>query len=211
MKLDDAEIDRQHCIAIVHEYQRCRDSFTLFESAATQLIMGGKNRLMSYRAYNAYASFILHLYEFLVALHARDLNVTEITKTNTEEKHERLDKLIHSSISRVVRNRIDRIEQGTAPRWENDLSTYQALWPVSPNFASEFRRMRNKVGGHVTYQRAKEIDLTAFYQANHSYLYMLYRDCGDWWAPRGDAFPELDQITDFFGSIVRELHPDAHK
>lgn len=138
MKLDDAEIDRQHCIAIVHECQRCRDSFTLFESAATQLIMDGQNRLMSYRAYNAYASFILHLYEFLVALHARDLNVTEITKTTMEEKYERLDKLIQSSISRVVRNRMDRIEQGTAPSWENDLSTYQALWPIPSNFASEF-------------------------------------------------------------------------
>jgi len=205
MAIQDPEIDRQHCAAIVHEYHRCKDAFDAFASAAEQIITQGQTREKSYRCYNAYSDFILHLYEFLIALHARDLGVTKINDGYGKKKFERLDMFIQATATRIVENRIFCIEKGVAPTWENHVSHYQKLLPVPPYFASNFRNMRNKVSGHVTYERIKEINLTSFYEANHGYLYLMFRDCGDWWANKGNEFPELEQITDFFGAISREL------
>lgn len=202
MKTIDNEIDRQHCAAIVHEYHRCRDSFNCFAGIAEQIILGVKSREISYRAYNAYSYFILHLYEFLVSLHARELGVTEIKGTKMQAKSALLDLLIQSTINKVVQNRICRIEQGLAPDWENHISAYQNILPIPVTFAEDFRRMRNKVGGHVTYERINKIDLTKFYEKNHMYLYLMYRDCGDWWAPRVLEFPNLEQVTDFFNTVA---------
>ncbi len=151
MGIEDKEIDRQHCLAIVHEYLRCRDSFELFASVAGKIIMQGHTRETSYRAYNAYASFILHLYEFLISLHARDLGVTEIKAKKGKNQHDLLDILIQSTANKVVKNRIFRIEQGLAPEWENHISSYQRIMPIPTQFAQDLRRMRNKVAGHVTY------------------------------------------------------------
>lgn len=206
MGIKDEEIDRQHCLAIVHEYQRCRDAFELFVSVAEKIIMEGHARETAYRAYNAYASFILHLYEFLVSLHARDLGVSEIKDSKGRKKHELLDLLIQSTANKVVANRISNIKAGLAPTWENHISVYQRIMPIPALFATNFRRMRNHVAGHVTYKRIQEIDLTKFYESNHLYLYLMYRDCGDWWANRSEEFPDFEQVTDFLGAIARNLH-----
>ncbi|OWY35635.1 MULTISPECIES: hypothetical protein [Herbaspirillum] len=209
MHLDDEETDRQHCLAIVHEYHRCHDAFELFASIASSLILAGHEKHQAYRAYNAYAAFIFHLYEFVLALHARDLNVTEIRPPNGMEKHKFLDLLVQGTIKKTLRNRIEAIEKGYAPIWENSIETYKDLSPVPDDFSEKFRQMRNKVNGHVTYQRIKEIDLTDFYEKYHSYLYMLYRDCGDWWGRSSEKqFPELENITSFFAKIVASTRED---
>jgi hypothetical protein len=208
MSIKDEEIDRQHCLAIVHEYHRCKDAFNLFAATAEKLYATGQTREISYRAYNAYASFILHLYEFLVSLHARDLGVSEIRDSYGRKKHELLDLLVQSTANKVVSNRISNIEAGIAPEWKNHISSYQRLMPIPSAFAQSFRRMRNHVAGHVTYKRIGEIDLTKFYETYHPYLYLMYRDCGDWWANRSDEFPELEQVTDFLGAIARALRTE---
>lgn len=206
MNITNGNIDRLHCMAIRHEYLRCRDAFESFREVAEGIILQGHTREHSYRAYNSYSNFILHLFEFLIALHARDFGVTEIKVKSGEKKSDLLDKLVSSTILKVVQNRICAIEEGRASPWENHISVYQKLLPIPIDFASNFRQMRNKLGGHVTYQRIQDINLTEFYEKNHLYLYLLYRDCGDWWAGRSEhEFPQLEQVTDFLMTISRKL------
>lgn len=203
MSIENTEIDRQHCLAIVHEYHRCRDSFDLFCSIAEAIILQDQTREKSYRAYNAYASFIIHLYEFLISLHARDLGLTEIKNKGGRQKYEILDSLIQSTANKVVKNRIYMIEKGLAPKFENDIEFYKKLLPIPDDFSKQFRQTRNKISGHVTYERIKKIDLTKFYETNHTYLYLMYRDCGDFWSNRSNEFPELELVTDFLKSIAQ--------
>lgn len=77
-----------------------------------------------------------------------------------------------------------------------------AILPVPIDFATALRRTRNKIGAHVTYERIGEIDLTDFYQTYHPYLYLLFRDLGDYWGRHCEHIPDLDQVTDFFKAIV---------
>lgn len=200
-------IDEMHCLAIKHEYLRCRDAFELFRDTATGMVLSGHTRDAAYRAYNAYSGFILHLYEFLIALHARDYENTEVISSKAAraqgaERSDILDALVNEDTQRVVQARIDRIRQGSAPREENALEHYTRLVPVPADFAATFRKMRNKVGGHVTYERIEDIDLTVFYQANHQYLYLLYRDLGDYWGRHCEELPDLANVTDFFKAIL---------
>lgn len=208
MGIPDPQIDKQHCAALVHEYLRCKDAFIAFSSLAEEIIVRGASRHDAYRAYNAYSDFILHLYEFLIAAHARDLGVPEITVPKGKQKFQFLDALIHSTTTKMVERKIYCIENGIAPSWENHISVYENMLPVPENFAANFRRMRNKIGGHVTYERINEINLTRFYEENHNYLYLLYRECGDFWDRCADEFPDLEQITDFFGAISRRMRPN---
>jgi hypothetical protein len=199
-------VDALHCLAIKHEYLRCRDAFELFREAAEGIIMLGHDRDAAYRAYNAYSSFILHLYEFLIALHARDYGDTEVVslkaaKAEGVERHDVLDALVNEDAHKVVQARIDRITSGRAPRHENSLDYYTKLLPVPSSFAETLRRTRNIIGAHVSYKRVGVFDLTAFYRTYHPYLYLLFRDIGDYWGQRSDVIPDLANVTDFFKAI----------
>lgn len=136
MKFDSkSPIDAQHCLAIKHEYLRCRDAFTVFHDAATGIVLSGHTREAAYRAYNAYSSFILHLYEFIIALHARDLGDTEVVSKKAAQKagwkrEEVLDALVNRTTHQVVQSRVERIERGEAPSYENALSYYTQLLPL---------------------------------------------------------------------------------
>jgi len=208
MKFDSSSpVDAQHCLAIKHEYLRCRDAFDLFHQAATGIVLSGHTKEAAYRAYNAYSYFVLHLYEFLIALHARDYGDTDVVSRKTAEKMETkrediLDALVNEDASRVVQNRIDRIKRGSAPSHENDLGYYTKLLPLPSAFATELRRTRNKIGAHVTHERIGEIDLTDFYKKYHPYLYLLFRDIGDYWGRHCDDMPDLHQVTNFFKAVV---------
>lgn len=149
MGIPDPQIDKQHCAALVHEYLRCKDAFIAFASLAEEIIVPGASRHDAYRAYNAYSDFILHLYEFLIAAHARDLGVPEIKVPKGKKKSQFLDALIHSTTTKMVERKIYCIGNGIAPSWENNISVYESMLPVPENFAANFRRMRNRIGGHV--------------------------------------------------------------
>ncbi|UUD65726.1 hypothetical protein D16iCDA_08770 [Pseudomonas seleniipraecipitans] len=204
MKFDTNDpVDALHCLAIKHEYLRCRDTFELFRITATGMVLSGHSKHAAYRAYNAYSGFILHLYEFLIALHARDYGNTDVVQLKGKARNEALDALVNEDIARVVQNRIDQINRGHAPSHENSIDYYYRLLPIPDGFAQGFRRMRNKVGGHVAYERFEETyNLTAFYQANHPYLYLLYRDIGDYWGRHCEEIPDLSNVTNFFKTIL---------
>ena len=59
------QTDSDHCIALVHEFMRCDNSFNEFAALGERMIRCGRNKEISLRTYDAYARFIQHLYEFL--------------------------------------------------------------------------------------------------------------------------------------------------
>ena len=196
------ETDSDHCKAITHEYYKCRDAFERFRVTAEGIILSGQNKEISYRAYNAYSYFIHHLYEFLMACHARDAGNTSITNKRGQERTEHLDLLLIGDAHRVVKARIDRISQGRAPSWENHISYYEVLLPIPEKFGEDFRTYRNKVSGHASFERISELNLTKFYKKYHPYLYLLYRDVGEMWGRDLEEFPCLKDVTSFFETIA---------
>lgn len=211
MTIEDKKIDAQHCLAIVHEYHRCKDAFDLFRTTAEQLILSGHTPEQGYRAYNAYSSFIHHMYEFILSLWFRDLGITNQDKlaklydVPKKETHLIVEKLITHSTEKVLKNRIYCIEKGIAPSYWNDISYYKNLLPVPAEFAKSLRTIRNKSNGHVSYQRANEIDLTDFYEKFHPYLILLFFDNGYFWGATYDQIPDLGKITNFMKAISDKL------
>jgi hypothetical protein len=187
------ETDTAHCNALQHELLRCHDAFTEFHAFASHSILVGENRWLAFKMYNAYSRFIHHLYEFMAGALARELCDSGIAKDN-KERARKVELFISTHTQRILRNKREAIKNGTAPAWENALSAYPEKIP--PKFAEDFRKYRNKVAGHVSYQRSS-LSLSDFYDRYHLYLHMLYRDALSWWAPRGTQFPDLKEITDF--------------
>jgi len=201
---EGTESDSDHCKAITHEYYKCRDAFEQFRIVAEKIILTGQNKEISYRAYSSYSYFIHHLYEFLMACHARDAGNTSITNKRGQEKTEYLDSLILDDSYRVVNARIDRIRQGNAPSWENNISHYEGLLPIPAELPTDFRVYRNKVSGHASFERISELNLTKFYSKYHQYLYLLYKDVGESWGRDKEEFPCLKDVTNFFAVIANE-------
>ncbi|MGK0290740.1 MAG: hypothetical protein ACI86H_002199 [bacterium] len=189
------EIDLKHCTVLTHEFFRCDDSFKQFQFFGEQLILKRKSRELSYKAYNSYADFIHHLYEFMLGCYARDNGDTKINKKNNEERIKIIEQYITRHTQRVLDQFRDTIKNGTAPSWVNYIDYYDVIVP--PNFAPDFRKYRNKVVGHVTYERASELSLSEFYKKYHKFLYCLYQDSYCWWGKKDKEFPDLKEITDF--------------
>jgi hypothetical protein len=194
--------DSAHANALKHEFLRCEDAFKDFETYATTMIMraqaedqGGaspsaeETRLIAYKTYNAYSRFIHHLYEFMLGAVARDRGDTASMEAAVKDTY------IMSHTQRILTSRRQAILNGTAPAWENHISAYPEKVP--PEFAEQFRRMRNKVSGHVTHERST-ISLSDFYDEYHKYVYMLYHKCREHWSLlRDKEFPDLQEITKF--------------
>jgi hypothetical protein len=189
--------DTALCVALKHEFLRCNDAFDEFASAATAMITQGEDRLKAYKAYNAYARFIHHLYEFTLGAIARDRQNTASLKSDMAERY------VASQLQRVLTKRRDAILKGIAPDWENHISYFPEKIPAS--LAKEFRQFRNIVSGHVLTDRP-ELDLSDFYHRNHKFLHMLFRDIKEWWGRASEEFPDLHEIT-AFSVMVREEPP----
>lgn len=211
------QVDSAHCTALKHEFLRCEDAFKEFEHFATQMIMKaqtdhqagrtpppGENRFVAFRTYNAYARFIHHLYEFMVGALARE------SGTTGQIGYEDAEHYIMFHANRILTNKRAAILNGTAPSWENHISAYPEHPPAE--FASEFRKYRNKASGHVKYERST-LSLSEFYDQYHKYMYMLYWNCLGHWGSHVDAeFPDLKEITDFsvlIKSQPKGARPDA--
>lgn len=193
--------DSEHCTALKHEFLRCEDAFKDFETYGALMILkaqaeaeGGppssaqEKRLIAYKTYNAYSKFILHLYEFMLGAVTREIGNTG------ELRGKRADRYVMSHAQRILTGRRRAIQNGTAPAWENSLSSYPEAVPAE--FAEEFRRMRNKISVHVSHERSS-INLSDFYDRYHMYVYMLYWNCLGHWGLRGKEFPDLREITKF--------------
>jgi len=180
--------DMALCVGLKHEFLRCEDAFNEFALAAKVTIAQGENRRIAYKAYNAYARFIHHLYEFMIAAVARERQDTARLRPALADRY------ITGHTQRILTNRRSAILNGTSPSWENHISYYPERVPET--FAARFRQFRNKVSGHVTFERSA-LSLSDFYDQNHKYLYLLYRDAKSWWGRQEQEFPDLKEITAF--------------
>jgi len=189
------ETDQALCAALKHEFLRCRGAFDSFAASAEQMILQGENRDIAVRTYNAYAWFLHLLYEFLLAAVQRERNDTKPLD------HELADQYIHSIAQRVLIKRREAILNGTAPAWENHICAFPERVPSE--FASEFRKTRNTISGHVKHQR-HSLSLTTFYHRYHKYLYMMYFDSLGHWGYMTDEFPDLGEITAFSVTITEQ-------
>ena len=204
--------DTAHSIALKHEFLRCEDAFKEFENFGKITIMTAQaqeqagvsvvtheSRWMAFRMYNAYARFVHHLYEFLLGALARERWDT------AQVRAEDADRWIQVNAQRVLTGRRSAILNDTAPSWENHISAFPENVP--PEFAAEFRAVRNKANAHVTHERAGK-SLTEFYSKYHIFLYMTYWNClGFWGAHRTDVFPDLKEITNFSVLISKGALP----
>lgn len=214
-----SEVDKQHCKAIKHEYLRCKDSFERFESVLDNLEEAGHTRELAHKAYNAYSAFILHLYELVLSTQARDFGDTGVLATNNRRKvalkrndkitevplHEALDLLLTGEMTRILNQHIYRAKLA-GPQGIEQLEFFNELLPVPDQFSEKFRTMRNKVAGHVTYQRIREIDLSTFYHLYDNYLYVLYVTIGEHWGRQTAEFPDFEQVTDFLSALYSAPH-----
>lgn len=189
------QLDSDHCTVLTHEFFRCDDAYKQFCYHGEQMLLKGKTRERSYRAYNAYADFIHHLYEFILGGFARDTQNTEITNKKGPQRVNIIEGYIMHHAQRVMNQYRDAIKNGTAPAWVNDISYYDVTVP--DEFAKDFRTYRNKVIGHVAYERSSKLSLTEFYHKYHKFLYYLYQDCASMWGNKGQGFPDLKEITEF--------------
>jgi hypothetical protein len=202
MPLSLDAIDTDYCLALVHEFLRCEEAFQNFSRYANEMILKGKDRKTSFRAYNAYGRFILHLYEFLSGCQVRDSGKSKVAKDKSEEA-KFVEEYITHHTQRILNNRREAILGNSAPSWENSIESYPAKAPIE--FAEEFRRYRNKVMGHVSYKRSK-LSLSDFYLKYHKYIYLLYQDSMHHWGKKDDQFPDLQEITDFSVLIQKRAH-----
>lgn len=208
-----SEIDRQHCLAIRHEYLRCKDSFDRFEAVLEELERFGHTREIAHRAYNAYSAFILHLYELMLSALARDFGNTAVLSKNNRGKvavhregkeeeialSDAIDLVMNSATERAVTQRLDRARLAGASA--EDIEFLTELLPVPEGFSKKFRTMRNKVAGHVTYERIQQIDLSTFYHLYDNYLYVLYLSLSETWGRETEEFPDFERVTEFLSAL----------
>jgi hypothetical protein len=190
--------DQALCIGLNHEFLRCDDAFNDFVKSATATLKQPNDRRLSCRAYNDYARFLHHLYEFMIGAESRERGDTDKAKTEWKDAY------IARHAQRVLGIRREAILNGTAPAWENHISAFPVTIP--DNFAVEFRQIRNAVFGHVLAKRAS-LNLSDFYERNHKFVYMLYHESRNWWSLRDHSFPALGQIT-AFSVAIREDPPE---
>lgn len=199
MKFSISDITDQHLTtSIAHEYLKCRDCFNLFvQNESLKIKINTKE--IRIRSYNLYSDFLLHLYEFYVGCFKRD-------RKSTEEIHwVALDKLFTSEAQKLIDNSADRIRNGRAPTWENDISYYQVSVP--DEFGMHFRRIRNR-HGHVDYKRAsgEEITLSEFFRKCHKFIYILYSTPAWIWQVNDIENYDFRSIEEFEIAII-EANP----
>lgn len=194
-------IDHDHCIVLTHEFLRCEEAFKDFSTFASQMVMSGQTKELSFKAYNAYTRFLHHLYEFMVGCHGREAGNTNIKYKNNEERTAAIESYITHHAQRIMRQYVEAIDCGSAP-YANSREYYDVVIPA--DFAKDFREYRNKAIGHVVYERASKLNLTEFYEKYHKFIYALYQDAIYWWGANNQELPDLNEITAFSVLVVKE-------
>ncbi|VBR77897.1 hypothetical protein [Burkholderia pseudomallei] len=185
--------DRALCATISHEYLRCDDALHEFARLRQEMIIRGDDRRLAYTAYNAYARFIHHLYEFNMACAQRDFN-----DTSFQPKNDDADRLIASHADRAIRNMRRAFNQAAYGQ-----RPFEPL-PVLIEFAKDFRIARNTSNGHAKHQRYT-LNLSEFFERYHLYLLAMHNSARHMWLQQGDQFPDWGEITAF--SVVVKAAP----
>ncbi|WP_224029261.1 hypothetical protein [Paraburkholderia caribensis] len=193
------ETDQNLCRAMQHEFLRCGEAYQDFILASQQMRQGDESRALSYRAYNAYARFLLHLYEFLIACVQRDRNNT--AQIPSDQADILIAVFAQRAFARVTAT-FNSAALGSAPFNAGVNVPIEML----KKFSVAFRKARNTAMGHVKHERA-ELDLSTFYRDHHKYLLSLYSGSIHMWGNIGEEFPDLGEVTAF--SVLIKNTPPA--
>jgi len=185
------EVDSALTIAMSHEMLLCEESFERFASIARLNIVGREDKVTKVAMYGAYTRFLHHLYEFYLACYQRERKSLESTSSAN------MDRLLNAEVRKLLKNRIDAIDGGYAPAWENHRSVYEV--EVSDEFSVQWRRIRNRTA-HVSVRRstsAPDIRLVDFYNQFHGFVYLLYYSAMSHWAVRDLSALSWKEIEEF--------------
>lgn len=193
MEADPSKETWEHLrLVLAHEYFRCDQAFLDFADLATLNVARNSQKRTALAIFDSYARFLHHLYEFYLG------NIKRERKSLAKVHHEECDRIIQTEVEKLIRNRHDRIKDGRAPSWENDISHYEN--PVPPNFARDLRQTRNRVA-HADIRRtgaAGAITLPKFYEKYHQYVLLLYEEPHWLWKiadPDSYEWGEIEQFN----------------
>lgn len=194
------ETDANLCRMLRHEYLRCTEAFHDFVTAARRLQDGEQGRELAYRAYNSYARFIFHLYEFILACDQRTRGDTSSIQGEAAEG------VIAACAQRAFR--IGTSSINSAPLGSSVLgSGISVSLQEMRDLAKAFRKARNIAMGHVKHERAG-LNLSEFYGKYHKYLVALHRASVTMWGDFGEEFPDLGEVT-AFSVLVKSTPPSS--
>lgn len=177
------DTDKALTTTLVHELALCKESFDRFTYFAGKNIYGDDSKKIKIQSYNAYVSFLHHLYEFYIGCIKREFRDTASIKSEVS------DDVLNKEVEKLLRNKRNAIENGYAPKWENHISVYQV--DVPKEFASSFRQIRNRTAHADIKRAAPEGQLTVgkFYERYHQFIYILYESPHwIWTAPDVETF-----------------------
>ena len=164
--------------ALAHEFYRCTTYFHTFGFLITLL---PKNDTKEWRieCYNSYVDFLSHLYEFYCASIKKGSRNWRKTLSHYYpdieqlESHEALDYIINEEMSKLFRNRKNRILNGYKDSLGHHVDFYDCEIPKE--FGSDFRKVRNFTN-HVNPERISNeyIALSDFFEKYHKFILILY-------------------------------------
>jgi len=185
------ETDQALTTTLVHELVLCKDSFERFSHFAEMNIMGRRDKVLKIKCHDAYANFLHHLYEFYVSCIKRD-------RRNTKNiDNEKLNKIFNNEAKKLLKNRINAIENGYAPSWENEIRVYKI--EVPDEFGTQFRKIRNRTA-HASIHRSvpgTELSLADFYHKYHLLIWLLYYSAQELWTIKDVEAHDWKAIEEF--------------
>lgn len=185
------EIDQALTTTLVHELVLCKDSFERFSALAKMNIMGRSDKATKIKCHDAYANFLHHLFEFYVGCIKRDFRSTDTVQSKA------LDCIFNREVVKLLKNRVDAINGGYAPSWENNISIYRVEVPAE--FGTQFRKIRNRTA-HASTKRSfpgDELSLGQFYEKYHGFVYLLYYSAQWLWTVKDIEAHDWKSIEEF--------------
>jgi hypothetical protein len=120
------ETDQAFTVTMSHEMLLCQDSFERFSSCTRRSAAGIRDKATRILRYSSYARFLHHLYEFYAACFKRD------RRSTANINWQSMDRLLNYEVCKLLKNRLNAIDGGYEPAWENHRSVYEVQ--VSEDF-----------------------------------------------------------------------------
>lgn len=108
-----------------------------------------------------------------------------------------LDHIFNGEVVKLLKNRVDAINGGYSPSWENHISVYQVEVPAE--FGTQFRKIRNRTA-HASTKRSlpgDELTLGQFYEKYHGFVYLLYCSAQWLWTVKDIEAHDWKSIEEF--------------
>lgn len=181
-----------HTAVLLHEYRRTTLALSEFQSHATEVVAAAKfDRRRGLAAYDAYARFVQHLYEFYKACFRTDERDSEL----------KLAARFQREAERLMENRADRVARGDGASWDNTEAFYRQ--PVPEDFGRDLGEVRNQVA-HAALERTNSlarVTLATFYPRYHRFVMLLYEEAYWLWHAQDERGTDWGEIGRFEAAL----------